>query len=326
MIDEFFENVKQTEKKLEEITEEEMSQIIDQIIDNKLLQNRNYIFTSTAKYRVLVIRLKKMIKKAMKYIIETIIQSKFKVLGTEIEFEDKGKYKPIKITLENGKKVEITGKIDRIDTAQNEEGKYLRIIDYKSSIKNIDLNEVYAGLQIQLLTYLDAACKEEDLMPAGILYFNMIEQMIKAEKPMEQEEIEEKIRANFKMKGLILADINVVKLHDKNIEKGYSKLVPAYITKEGTLSMNEKMTKAVTKEQFADLQKYMYKVIKQISNEILGGNIELKPYYKNKKTPCKYCDYKSICAFNMGGCENKYNYIDSKSKEEILEKIKKENL
>ncbi len=326
VIDEFFENVKQTEKKLEEITEEEMSQIIDQIIDNKLLQNRNYIFTSTAKYRVLVIRLKKMIKKAMKYIIETIIQSKFKVLGTEIEFEDKGKYKPIKITLENGKKVEITGKIDRIDTAQNEEGKYLRIIDYKSSIKNIDLNEVYAGLQIQLLTYLDAACKEEDLMPAGILYFNMIEQMIKAEKPMEQEEIEEKIRANFKMKGLILADINVVKLHDKNIEKGYSKLVPAYITKEGTLSMNEKMTKAVTKEQFADLQKYMYKVIKQISNEILGGNIELKPYYKNKKTPCKYCDYKSICAFNMGGCENKYNYIDSKSKEEILEKIKKENL
>lgn len=325
VIDEFFENIKQTEKKLEEITEEEMSQIIDKIVDNKLLQNKNYIFTSTAKYRALVVRLKKMIKKAMKYIIETLVQSQFKVLGTEIEFDDKGKYKPIKITLENGKRVEITGKIDRIDTAQNEEGKYLRIIDYKSSIKNIDLNEVYAGLQIQLLTYLDAACKEEDLMPAGILYFNMIEQMIKADKPMEQEEIEEKIRANFKMKGLILADINVVKLHDKNIQKGYSKLVPAYITKEGTLSMNEKMTKAVTNEQFADLQKYMYKVIKQISNEILRGNIELKPYYKNKKTPCKYCNYKSICAFNMGGCENKYNYIDSKSKEEILDKIKKES-
>ena len=35
------------------------------------------------------------------------------------------------------KKVEIIGKIDRIDTAQNEDGKYLRIIDYKSSIKNL---------------------------------------------------------------------------------------------------------------------------------------------------------------------------------------------
>lgn len=318
VIDEFFETVK--EIKLEEITENELSGIIEKIVDEKLKQSKNYIFTSTAKYRALVIRLKKIIKKALKYIIETIVQSRFEVLGTEVEFGEKGKYKPIRLTLENGKKIEIIGKIDRIDTAQGEDGKYLRIIDYKSSAKNIDLNEVYAGLQIQLLTYMDAACKEEDLMPAGILYFSMLEQMIKADRRMELEEIEEKIRANFKMKGLILADVKIVKLHDKNLEKGSSNLVPAYIDKDGNLS--DKKTSGVTKEQFVDLQKYMYTVIKQISTEILGGNIDLKPYYKDKKTPCKYCDYKSICEFNMGGCENKYNYIDKKSKEEILNKIK----
>ena len=115
--------------------------------------------------------------------------------------------------------VEISGKIDRIDTAQNEDGKYLRIIDYKSSIKNIDLNEVYAGLQIQLLTYLDAVCKEEDIMPAGVLYFSLIEQMVDTQKNIKVEEIEERIRKNFKMKGLILADIKVVKLHDKNLQE-----------------------------------------------------------------------------------------------------------
>ena len=321
VIDEFFEYVRIEQKKLETITEEELTEIINKIVNEKLNQNRNYIFTSTAKYRALVVRLKKIIQKALKYIIETIIQSRFEVFGTELEFSEKGKYKPIKLTLENGKKVEIIGKIDRIDTAKNEDGRYLRIIDYKSSIKNIDLNEVYAGLQIQLLTYLDAACKEEDLMPAGILYFSMLEQIIKADKRMEQEEIEEKIRANFKMKGLILADVKVVKLHDKNLEKGSSTLVPAYIDKEGKLS--DKKTSGVTKEQFQDLQKYMYKIIKEISKEILSGNIDLKPYYKDKKTPCKYCEYKSICGFNMGGCENKYNYIDKKSKEEILDKIKK---
>ena len=250
------------------------------------------------------------------------MQSRFKVLGTEVEFGEKGKYKPIRLTLEDGKRIEIIGKIDRIDTAQGEDGKYLRIIDYKSSAKNIDLNEVYAGLQIQLLTYLDAACKEEDLMPAGVLYFSMLEQMIKSDKRLEQEEIEDKIRANFKMKGLILADVKVVKLHDKNLQNGNSALVPAYIGKDGELS--EKKTSGVTAEQFKDLQKYMYTIIKQISKEILGGNIDLKPYYKDKKTPCKYCDYKSICSFNMGGCENSYNYIDKKSKEEILSKLSKE--
>ncbi len=321
IIDEFFTYIKEAEIKLEDITEEQLSEIINKIVDQKLAQNKNYIFKSTAKYRALVIRLKKIIKKALKYIIQTIVQSRFEVLGTELEFGDNGKYKPIRLTLDNGKKVEIIGKIDRIDTAQNEDGKYLRIIDYKSSVKNIDLNEVYAGLQIQLLTYLDAACKEEDLMPAGILYFSMLEQIIKADRRMEQEEIEEKIRANFRMKGLILADVKVVKLHDKNLEKGTSNLVPAYIDKEGNLS--DKKTSGVTAEQFADLQKYIYTVIKQISKEIFSGDIELKPYYKAKKTPCKYCDYKSICSFNMGGCKNNYNYIDKKSKEEILDNIQK---
>ena len=321
IIDEFFEAVREVEIKLAEITDEQLAEIINKIIDEKLKQSQNYIFTSTAKYRALVVRLKKIIQKALKYIIGTLVQSRFEVLGTEVEFGEKGKYKPIRLTLEDGKRIEIIGKIDRIDTAQSEDGRYLRIIDYKSSAKNIDLNEVYAGLQIQLLTYLDAACKEEDLMPAGVLYFSMLEQMIKADKRMEQEEIEEKIRANFKMKGLILADVNVVKLHDKKLEKGSSALVPAYIDKEGNLS--EKKTSGVTAEQFEELQKYMYIVIKQISKEILGGNIDLKPYYKDKKTPCKYCDYKSVCGFNMGGCENNYNYIDKKSKEEILAKIKK---
>ena len=244
------------------------------------------------------------------------------MLGTELEFDDKGKYKTIKLQLENGKNVEITGKIDRVDTAQNEDGKYLRIIDYKSSIKNIDLNEVYAGLQIQLLTYLDAVCKEEDLMPAGILYFSLMEQMIDTDKNMELEQIEERIRKSFKMKGLILADIKVVKLHDKNLENGYSNIVPAYISKSG---LSEGKSSCVSKEQFKDLQDYMYIVIKQISNEILSGNIDLKPFYKNKKTPCSYCDYKSICNFNNGACLNKYNFIDEKSKQEILEKIKIEN-
>ena len=322
VIDEFFGTVKEVGIKLEEITEEQLSEIINKIIDSKLGQNKNYIFTSTAKYRALVIRLKKIIKKALKYIIGTIVQSRFEVLGTEVEFGEKGQYKPIRLTLEDGKRIEIIGKIDRIDTAQGEDGKYLRIIDYKSSAKNIDLNEVYAGLQIQLLTYLDAACKEEDLMPAGVLYFSMLEQMIKSDKRLGQEEIEEKIRTNFKMKGLILADVKVVKLHDKNLQNGSSALVPAYIGKDGELS--EKKTSGVTAEQFKDLQKYMYTIIKQISKEILGGNIDLKPYYKDKKTPCKYCDYKSICSFNMGGCENSYNYIDKKSKEEILSKLSKE--
>jgi len=47
--------------------------------------------------------------------------------------------------------------------------------------------------------------------------FFLLSLLIKSDKRLEQEEIEEKIRSNFKMKGLILADVKVVKLHDKNL-------------------------------------------------------------------------------------------------------------
>lgn len=331
VIDEFFEAIKQKGKTIEDFSnygepkeleekEEEIKQIIDQIIEKKLKENKNYVFISSKKYKLLVERLKRIILKALKYIIETLIQSEFEMAGTEVAFENNGAYKPITLNLENGKKVEIIGKIDRMDIGKNEDGRYLRIIDYKSSAKDIDLNEVYAGLQIQLLTYMDAICKEEDLMPAGILYFSLLEQIIKSDKKLKTEEIEEKIRENFRMKGLILADIKVVKMQDKNLTQGQSKLIPAYIDKSGNLSA--KRTKGLTKEQFEILQKYIYQTIKEISNEILCGNIELKPYNKNGITPCEYCEYKQICNFNTSLYKNDYNYIAKKDKEQILEAMK----
>ncbi len=204
---------------------------------------------------------------------------------------------------------------------RGEDGKYLRIIDYKSSSKNIDLNEVYAGLQIQLLTYSDAICKEEDIMPAGIFYFSLLEQMLQADKKISEEEIEELIQKNFRMKGLILADIKVIKMNDNTLTSGSSKLVPAAITTSG--SVNEKWTNGVSKEEFKILQDYIDYIIKQIAKEIFSGKIEIKPYYKNGKTPCEFCNYKTICGFDTKQNKNSYRYIEKEAKEEILQKMKK---
>ena len=320
-IDEFFKKVKNENINLAELVtdEEKVQELVNQVIEEKLDMGKKYTFVATAKYKVLVNRLKRIVAKALKYIIEGLVYSDFNIEGTEIEFGKKGTYKPILIQLEDGKKVEITGKIDRIDTANSDDGKYLRIIDYKSSAKNIDLNEVYAGLQIQLLTYMDAVCKEEDLLPAGVLYFGLLEQIIKADKRISEEQIEDELRKNFKMKGLILADVKVIKMHDKHLESGTSKLVPATITKAGEIS--EGKTNGVNKEEFKILQDYIYRTIKQISKEILRGNISIKPYNKNGTKPCKYCSYKAICGFNPRLCGNDYNYIDKKSKDDIIRKM-----
>lgn len=321
-IDEFFEQVREQELGLAELEEEQIYKIVSEIIDRNLNLSKNFIFSLTAKYKMLVKRLKRIVSKALKYIIQTLIYSDFSVEGTEIEFGKKGKYKPIVLTLDDGKRVEITGKIDRIDTASGEDGKYLRIIDYKSSSKNIDLNEVYAGLQIQLLTYSDAICKEEDIMPAGVFYFSLLEQMIKADKKITEEEIEQLIQKNFRMKGLILADVKIIQMNDNTLTSGSSKLVPAAITSSGTV--NEKWTNGVDQEEFKILQDYIDIIIKQIAKEILRGKIDLKPYNKNGKTPCEYCEYKTVCGFNTKQNNNEYNYINKKSKDDIIKKMKEE--
>jgi ATP-dependent helicase/nuclease subunit B len=328
VINSFFEEINNCEyiseeenkkNKLNNISDEEIEKIINKIIDEKLLKTNNYIFTATEKYKLLVARLKRIITKSLKYIIKSLTQSEFNLEGTEVEFSEKGKYKPIILNLDNGKTVEITGKIDRIDVAKDESNNYVRIIDYKSSVKNIDFSDVYAGLQLQLITYLDAVCKIEDFVPAGILYFNLLEQVINSDRKLSDEEIEEKIKNNFKMKGLILADVKVARMHDKNWDKGMSNLVQGYIDKTGTLS--PKRGNIATEEQFAKLQKYINKTIKEIANEIFKGNIELRPYYKNKKTPCEYCSYKNMCGFNSGICKKNYRFIERQSKEEIFDKI-----
>lgn len=302
------------------MTEEEIKEIVKSIINEKLTLKRNYILVATKKYQILTRRLEKLIMQAMKYIISTIIDSDFDIIGNEVEFKQNKDYPPMLIELENGNKVEITGKIDRIDLAKGKDENYVRIIDYKSSIKNIDLNEVVAGLQIQLLTYLDAVTKKEDLVPAGVLYFNLIDPIIKSDKNKTDEEIEQEIKKQFKMQGLILADVNVVRMMDKTLEKGASAIVPAYI--DQTQNLSKAKSSVVTKEQFQMLQRKVNKVIKEIAKEIYSGEIGIKPYYnqKKKKTPCDYCEYKSICNFDPN-C-NSYYYIPNKEKEEILEEIK----
>ena len=319
-IDSFFKETRKQNIQLADLDEEKIQEIVSKIVEEKLKLSKNVIFTITAKYQVLVKRLKKIISKALKYIVQSLVFSDFITEGSEIEFKENGKYKPIILNLDDGTKVEITGKIDRIDTATSEDGKYLRIIDYKSSAKNIDLNEVYAGLQIQLLTYSDAICKEENVMPAGVFYFSLLEQMVQADKKISDAEIEKIIQKNFKMKGLILADVKVIKMNDKTLSSGASTIVPAAISSSGNII--EKWTSGVTKEEFKILQDYIDVTIKEISKEIMSGNIELKPYNKNGQTPCKYCNYKSICGFNTKQNGNKYNYIDKHTKDDIIRMMK----
>lgn len=322
VIDEFFEEVADKKISIKDLDKAEIEKIVKQIIGEKLNLKANYIFKSIPKFMVLTNRLCRLVTLSIVYIVQGLQATDFEVVGNEIEFKNGKEYKPIEITTEDGRKVEITGKIDRIDLAKDATGKYIRIIDYKSSAKDINLNEVLAGLQLQLITYLDAVCEEKDVIPAGVLYFGLTEpklDKVKNSKSITDEEVEQKIREHFRMNGLVLAEMNVINMMDNNLKDGEkSTTIPVKLKKDGSM---DKTSKVVSRKEFEILQKYVKKTLGDISKEILDGNIDIKPYYnvKNKRKPCEYCVYSSICNFKKGFYGNDYNYIDNLEKDYILE-------
>ena len=269
----------------EYLSEKEIRSIVDNIVDEKLSLPKNYIYTSANKFIVLTKRLKKVVTKSIEYILYQIKNSDFNILGNEVEFKEE---------IEN---VKLTGKIDRIDVAESEEGKYIRVIDYKSSSKDVNIGDIEEGINLQLITYIDQVSKKENAIPAGVLYFNLIDPVVKSAKNLSDEEIEKKIKKEFKMKGLVLADVKVIKMMDKNIDQGESYTIPVEVNKDGTIS--KKSNSAITREEFSKLQETVKKVIKEIGDEILSGKIDIDPMYdtKTKEPVCKYCKYKSICAY-----------------------------
>ncbi len=318
VIDSFFESVDKKGISLREITQEQMKTIVEEIMDVILQTSRYQLFSSSAKFRRMTRRLKKVVLQSMEYILYSLKYSDFKPVGHEVCFGNQGQYEPIALCLDSGEKIEIVGKIDRLDVGRLNHQEYVRIIDYKSQIKRLDLNQVVAGLQIQLLTYLDAITQKQNLEPAGILYLGLIDKIIKAKKNLSEEEIEKEIKKSFKMQGLLLADVNVVKMMDCKLEQGYSDIVPAYIGKDGNLSTKSSVA---TKEEFEALQKTVRKTIQEISKEILAGNIGIKPYYYQKKTGCEYCKYQAICMFNPKQKGNEYSYIAHRNNQEILKEM-----
>lgn len=309
VIDELFKRIDEKKLSITKMSDEEIEKLTLQIIEEILDFPKYYTFTSTAKFRTLTRSLKKVVLKSVQYIIYSIKNSDFEVLGHEIEFSNISEFKPIQMSLFEDKALEITGKIDRVDLGKIGDKQYVRVIDYKSSNRELDVKQAEAGLQIQLVTYIDALTEARDYEASGLLYLGLIDNIYKAQKNIDDVElIEAEIRKAFQMKGLVLADINVIKAMDKKIEPSKkSDIIPVTLSKDGEISSRGSST--LTAEEIKELQKNVKKIIKELSSEIMRGNIDIKPYNYKGKTGCDFCSYRTICNFSTSLKCNNFDYI-----------------
>lgn len=300
-----------------------ISMRVSQIVEEIVSKIPGYILESSERYRYLAYRLKNMLISAISIISEQIKQGSFEPTDYEVDFGMKGKYPPIKIILQNGEEINLRGQIDRIDEFENEEGKYIRIVDYKSGKKDLSLTDIYHGLQLQLLVYLDAILESgknnaQNLSPAAILYSRIDDPIVKFDENKEDEEIREEILKNLKMQGILIKDSEIIKQMDKSLatgERSTSLVIPANLNKNGTLG---RYTKGVTNDEFEVIRKYAKKLIKELCEDMLGGNISIAPYKNKDKNSCTFCNYSSICQFDTTLKDNKYKIINKKSDDEVI--------
>ncbi|KMT23345.1 helicase-exonuclease AddAB subunit AddB [Clostridium cylindrosporum] len=325
VLEDFSGVIKKEAEDIREIEKDWIQEAVGVIVDNMLEALPQYVLNSSARYKFLSIRLKRLIVNAIWVITEHIKAGEFEAVGYEEGFGPHDRFPPIVIELEDGEVVELVGKIDRLDEATIDGSKYIRIVDYKSSKRKVSLSDIYYGLQMQLLVYLDAILesyekKDTPVAPGGIFYFKLDEPLLSTDGNITPKEAQEKMLEEFRMEGLLLKDMNLALAMDSSLTSK-SKIVPVSIKKDGEFSAT---SNAVSLEDFNILRSYVKGLISKLCSRMLSGEIEINPYKDKDESPCEWCEYSPICQFDISFKDNSYNITKSISKEAALDKIKEE--
>ena len=103
-----------------------------------------------------MIMLGESIRQTIDVIHKQVADSDLIPTGFEVDFKELGNAQAFEMEIDDMHKMRLRGKIDRIDTYDDGNTIYVKIVDYKSSARDLKLNDVYNGLQAQLVTYLKA--------------------------------------------------------------------------------------------------------------------------------------------------------------------------
>ncbi len=321
------ETVTSQKRSWSDMTREQCEILAQEAVEILAPKLQNEILLSTNRHSYIKRKLEQIISRASFILSEHAKSSGFSPIGLELGFGPKGDLPSLSFPLKNGGKMELVGRIDRVDKAEEGNGTFLRIIDYKSSAKDLNVNEIYYGLALQMITYLDIIIAHSNQLigteadPAGVLYFHVHNPMISASRMLTLEDIEQEIFKKFKMNGLLLGDENVIRMMDQTLDTGDSAIISAGFKKDGTIS---KRSKVASKQEFDYLRHYVRNVYKKTGNNIMEGNVDISPYKMKDKTPCTFCSFKSVCQFDESLDSNDYRNLDLKQKDDVLELIRKE--
>ncbi len=181
----FHEELSREQKRWRDITPQEARERIKRIAEGLLAGYRDGLLQATDQSRFTA----RVLTESLQDFVETLVtwmrlQYRFDPVKTELPFGEDETAPPWRIPLDNGARLDLYGRIDRVDICPDaQSGRALCVVlDYKSSQKQLDSVLVANGLQLQLLAYLNVLRHwpnpaglfgVADLLPVGVFYINL---------------------------------------------------------------------------------------------------------------------------------------------------------
>ncbi|WP_166243701.1 helicase-exonuclease AddAB subunit AddB [Paenibacillus turpanensis] len=312
---------------LREVTEEQYAELAAHAVEQLIPRLQNEILLSSKRHGYISRRLREVVSQTAAVLGKQAGYGEFVPAGLELQFGRGGHLPALELPLEAGRSMQLEGRIDRVDRAVIDGDSYLRVIDYKSSSRALSLAEVYYGLSLQLLAYLDAAVTHaqswlgEPARAAGVLYFHVHYPMLKPGKAIGAESAKELLFKTYKMRGLLLEHKEVIEKMDGTLESGYSEVIPVRLKKDGGFAHGSSVA---PEKKWNELRTFVRKKMSDIGSNLLSGNVEIAPYRLGNKTACSFCPYKPVCQFDRLMEGNDYRNLSPVKSEQIWEHVEKE--
>ncbi|MDD4844486.1 MAG: helicase-exonuclease AddAB subunit AddB, partial [Anaerotignum sp.] len=269
------------------LSQEKTEELIFEAVDLAAPKLGDQILMDTAANQYLIRRLKRISARAAWTLVRHLKSGDFVPEGYEMGFGNHEALPSIVIELAEGNQLVLSGKIDRVDLLDAHGNRYAKIIDYKSGSKAFSFQDIYYGLQLQLLIYLDAYLKHYEktdtpMKPGGVFYFRIMDPNISLSQEMSAEEIEEALYQKMQMSGLILENDAVIQgLDHIFIEEAKGKssaIVPVGYTKKGEPSASAYLA---DESEYEKLLSFVVRQAAELGNSIQSGMITPSPYRKN---------------------------------------------
>ena len=277
-----------------ELDDDAMAELASLLVDEYA---KRYLPEDTARFAYLLSRLKKSMTSLLCYLRDEQKQSCFHPAACELHIGSGEDAVPGQVYhLSDGRTVQLVGTVDRADEWVEENGtRWVRVVDYKTGTKKLNLKEVYCGLDCQMLLYLFSLTRDQSgrftgVDPAGVLYLLADPAPKTTNRQQAQQDVQ------YELDGLVRDEQKVFDAMDADetgryLPFGYRNGVPSPSQKD----------KRADIAKLNRIQLHLDDLVTQMGQQLYDGQIAAEPLVAGAgRNPCVWCDYSFICGHETG--------------------------